>query len=207
MMAGIGPFAVPAALRGCKVYANDLNPKSYEYLCANVQVNRVEANVVVYNACGRAFFLSLMQRSVALPAAATDVTAPAGLLGAPASGSPLRFGPFSHVLMNLPASALTFLDVFVGAFDRDVWKAPLPRVHCHCFSKSEDPAADVIAQAERIMGCTIPGAEASVVRDVAPQKLMMCLTFIVPDSVAWRSSDGAAQSEAEAERKRQRVEG
>ena len=25
--------------------------------------------------------------------------------------------------------------------------APLPRVHCYCFSKSADPAADVIAQA------------------------------------------------------------
>eukprot|EP00966_Prymnesium_polylepis_P126914 2935172-Prymnesium_polylepis.1 len=45
MMAGIGPFAVPAALRGCRVYANDLNPKSHEYLCANVRANRVEARV------------------------------------------------------------------------------------------------------------------------------------------------------------------
>eukprot|EP00966_Prymnesium_polylepis_P226448 5238292-Prymnesium_polylepis.1 len=133
-----------------------------------------------------------------------------GLLSAPPAGdAPLRFGPFSHVLMNLPASALEFLDTFVGAFDRARWTAPLPRVHCYCFSKAEDPAADVIERAERIMGCTIPGATASVVRDVAPQKLMMCLTFVVPESVAWRggAAGGAGADEEEAERKRQRVDG
>ncbi|EOD18708.1 hypothetical protein EMIHUDRAFT_243552 [Emiliania huxleyi CCMP1516] len=47
----------------------------------------------------------------------------------------LAFGPFSHILMNLPASALEFLDALVGAFDAETWHAPLPRVHCYCFSK------------------------------------------------------------------------
>lgn len=41
MMAGIGPFALPAAKKGCSVYANDLNPKSFEYLVGNIAKNKV----------------------------------------------------------------------------------------------------------------------------------------------------------------------
>lgn len=39
---GVGPYAVPAAKNnGCVVFANDLNPASYEYLCENVKLNKV----------------------------------------------------------------------------------------------------------------------------------------------------------------------
>lgn len=42
VMAGIGPFAVPAALAGQRVVkANDLNPNAYDALKANVALNRV----------------------------------------------------------------------------------------------------------------------------------------------------------------------
>ena len=42
MFAGIGPFAIlAAATRGCTVYANDLNPRSYYYLCQNININKV----------------------------------------------------------------------------------------------------------------------------------------------------------------------
>jgi hypothetical protein len=43
VFAGVGPFAIPAARKGCAVWANDLNPASYEFLRKNVVKNRVSA--------------------------------------------------------------------------------------------------------------------------------------------------------------------
>ncbi|SPO20876.1 related to met-10 protein [Ustilago trichophora] len=41
VMAGVGPFAVPAAKRGTWVLANDLNPSSHESLIKNAKINKV----------------------------------------------------------------------------------------------------------------------------------------------------------------------
>lgn len=178
MMAGIGPFAVPAAARGCRVYANDLNPQSAKWLRTNVQLNKVQRRVAVSAVCGREFVRGLLR----VGSAAEGASDPGWH----------QFGTFSHVLMNLPASALDFLDVFVGAFPRALWRAPLPRIHCYCFSKALDPQADVIQRAEQVMGCAIPGATAHIVRDVAPSKLMLCVEFDLPES-AWDDAAAAAE--------------
>jgi len=39
MFAGVGPFAVPAAAKGCVVHANDLNPESARYCKLNFERN------------------------------------------------------------------------------------------------------------------------------------------------------------------------
>ena len=42
VFAGVGPFALPAAKKGCGVLANDLNPESYKWLAHNVESNKVK---------------------------------------------------------------------------------------------------------------------------------------------------------------------
>lgn len=41
VFAGVGPFAVPAAKKGCGVLGNDLNPSSVRYFLKNVEDNKV----------------------------------------------------------------------------------------------------------------------------------------------------------------------
>jgi len=41
VMAGVGPFAIPAAKQRVFVYANDLNPESYKSLVGNIKTNKV----------------------------------------------------------------------------------------------------------------------------------------------------------------------
>lgn len=45
VFAGVGPFAIPAAKKGCGVLANDLNPSSYKYLTVNISDNKVRQNI------------------------------------------------------------------------------------------------------------------------------------------------------------------
>ena len=48
MMAGIGPFALPAGKKGVFVYANDLNPESYECLKEGIVRNKVCVAIWVF---------------------------------------------------------------------------------------------------------------------------------------------------------------
>ena len=150
MMCGIGPFAIPLALKGCRVYANDLNPKSFQYLQENIHLNKVTDRIEAFNLDARAFIDHLFEQQI----------------------------EFSQVLMNLPATALEFLDVFrAGRFD--YWQGTLPTVHCYCFSSEEDPKQDVKRRAEEILGTTIQD-KIRIVRDVAPNKVMLCVSFQIP---------------------------
>ena len=46
-MAGVGPFAVPAAKKGCSVFGNDLNPESVKWMEINRVKNKVRQSLSV----------------------------------------------------------------------------------------------------------------------------------------------------------------
>ena len=178
LMAGVGPFAVPLTAhseRNIIVHANDLNPASYKYLMINKQKNKCD-NLYGYNMCGRAFVHHLCDQGI----------------------------DFDHVIMNLPASAPEFLDAFHGFTG-----TTLPRIHVHCFSSKDDDADDqAIQRCAKALGCPLDkqdhNVSVKIVRDVAPNKNMLCVSFNLPEQVRElpRILSAPAESKEEPEAKR-----
>ena len=154
-----------------------------------------------------------------------------------------------EVIMNLPASATEFLDVFIGYGRRyeqtdskmdmaemiATSSIPMPRIHVYGFSVAADPVSDMAARAAAVLQCqpedicvnpqvgglgkckkrkhdsldsldsstsadpdsvnqtaeaeSVDVADsigsAHIVRDVAPNKVMVCLSFILPRKVRY----------------------
>jgi tRNA (guanine37-N1)-methyltransferase len=158
VMAGIGPFAVPAGKKRVFVWANDLNPESFACLTDAIARNKVAEYVKPFNQDGHKFIKEAAaelwgtQHSVAVKAKAkrdATISAKEGSAGS-------RFKTvvqktlqqpraFDHFVMNLPATALEFLPSFVGLYStipdmsRD---APLPWIHVYCFNTKSDDNVD-----------------------------------------------------------------
>lgn len=170
VFAGIGPFAVPAAKKGCTVYANDLNPHSYYWLQENLQLNKVKGAYETYNMDGREFIRTVVKEK---------------LVHHWSRESPLEKNIAYHIIMNLPAMAVQFLDAFCGLFaehhseQQKSWPSySEPQVYCYAFTKAEDGEKDVVEQAEKYLGSSL-GSDHAVrfVRQVAPNKEMYCIMF------------------------------
>ncbi|PWA90349.1 tRNA transferase Trm5/Tyw2 [Artemisia annua] len=248
MFAGIGPFAIPAAQKGCLVYANDLNPDSVRYLKINADINKVNANLRAYNMDARIFMSQLMavpngeskdnastvdssvkcntQENVKanseernagdnlcsqagdnissnneanVAATESSIEENGSLKCAEAHVAVKSKGsknkrlktsvPFTdkswehidHVIMNLPASALQFLDVFRGLIQRKYWKGSLPWIHCYCFIRASETQESVVSEAESLLNAKIHEPIFHRVRDVAPNKAMYCFSFQLPE--------------------------
>ena len=231
VMAGVGPFAVPAGKKGVIVWASDLNPDSYVSLKDAIGRNHVSHFVRAFNKDARTFipeavrslveiaktepFIYLPHKPVrhAAKRSADHSSDPNGIAKAPRL-TPQAKPPipvpstFAHFVMNLPASATTFLPSFIGshagmeALFEPHTDTKLPMVHVHCFTaKSEDPEVEkraVLAEVSRELGVEIGKDEASRregevtvwdVRDVAPKKRMLCVSFRIPKEVAFKTTD------------------
>lgn len=205
MFAGVGPFAIPAAKKGCTIYGNDLNPASYEALLKNAKLNRVEDKIHAFNMDGRDFVRKMVQLS--FPPTSSSSSSSSTDQGRQGNASKI-LKPFTHVVMNLPASAVEFVDVFQGLYSAHR-QATLPMIHCYCFSKSQSPGEDAKEQVERKLGSSLT-SQCSVhcVRDVAPKKVMVCVSFKLPESVAFADiserCDGESKRQRDDSRKLQR---
>jgi len=174
VFAGVGPFSVPAARnKGCVVYANDLNPESFKYLTLNAKNNKVEKLVHLHNLDGREFLRKMFTSD---DGAGKTIT---------------------RIVMNLPALAVEFLDVFRGMFDKGNTPMKPPMVHCYGFSSEADTKADIVKQAEKALGCSIEPTEVYIVRDVSPSKEMLCLSFPLPVSSCMRSDQTTTEPSSE----------
>lgn len=178
VFAGVGPFAIPAAKKGCTVYANDLNPHSYEALVENARRNSVSRQLHAFNMDGREFLQQIAPKLINK--------------SLECSSSPLIS---SHIIMNLPAEAVLFLGTLRGLYSsaphnkRD--SIVLPTVHCYCFSKSEQPDKLSLEMVEKNLGTCLAKGTYTVfnVRTVAPKKLMMRVSFTLPAQIAFSDSD------------------
>ncbi|XP_010930219.1 tRNA (guanine(37)-N(1))-methyltransferase 2 isoform X1 [Elaeis guineensis] len=262
MFAGVGPFSIPAAQKGCVVYANDLNPDSVRYLRINAKINKVEDCVFAYNLDARAFVRQLMSvpdseikpesqdtvlkecqtnnlianregrsehgklavdnkeildagknvqdhmddSSTIANAAAkrrSEISDEASVIKGNTNkrirGFKLSISKayehVDHIIMNLPASALQFLDVFKDLLQRKYWKGPLPWIHCYCFIRSSETTESILAEAEKALNAKIAEPLFHRVRDVAPNKAMYCLSFRLPAESCFKHVEDASKPE------------
>lgn len=149
MFAGVGPFAIPAAAhKKCTVYANDLNPDSYHALIANAALNKCTVKAFCMDAREFARKMFFEEKN------------------------PVQA---DHLIMNLPASAHEFLDVFKGTTVQCL-------IHCYVFVKKfereEEQREAAIGLIEDVLHLTsVDVHNVHHVRNVAPNKEMMCVSF------------------------------
>ena len=162
--AGVGPFAIPAALKGVTVYANDLNPDSTKYMKMNAEKNKV--NIEIETMDVREYMKKIVLEKHIQP---------------------------DYILMNLPATAVEFLDVIPEL------KLEHCIIHCYGFSAYED-ARDLVQRANELLKKEYQ-IDIRKVRDVAPKKLMFCLAIHVNQEDLKREFNESEKDIPDAKRK------
>jgi len=170
--AGVGPFAVPAG-KICKVFCNDLNPESFKWLVKNIQLNKKSKNVIECQNLDARIFIRTTFKSKLVDIYTENVDRITNI----------------HVVMNLPALAISFLNAFQGLLHehKHLKKKAiiLPQVHVYGFTKSEKPESDIQQQCELNLGVKLDSKHLGgiyFVRNVAPNKDMYRASFLIPQS-------------------------
>lgn len=172
IFAGIGPFAIPIAKKGqvskknpigIEIFANDLNPDSVRYLKENLQLNKISNDKFhLFNLDGGDF---IKQQFPSVLKEYFDQAKGYKSL---------------HIIMNLPALAVTFLTHFRNLlspqefekwseFKASIW------VHVYAFSREDEDLTKECCK--HLQVDEISGLKVHYVRDVAPNKEMFRVTF------------------------------
>ncbi|KAH9500950.1 tRNA (guanine(37)-N1)-methyltransferase [Bulinus truncatus] len=201
VFAGIGPFSVPLAKRKhCLVWANDLNPYSFEYLNKNFELNKVKLSTVkTFNMDGRDFIKTvlkpdLVERIKKLSGHRCNKSISFEKETSDDKESELHETSCrSFIIMNLPAIAVEFLSEFNSLLhdlpedlrSAEVLDRALPEVLCYAFTPKTDPEEELKPRAQLFLSHPLPSNySCRVVRNVAPNKEMVCLSFkLWPDLV------------------------
>ena len=191
---GVGPLALRACKKGVKVYANDLNPDSYEFLNNNIKINKLDkGNFVIktYNMDAREFIktlINLTKINIDEDEENADKIFPVDL-------------HIDHIYMNLPKDAIEFMDIFVGLFKgckENIYNnTNLPIVHVYGFAKiNEEPHEYLkkrIAKAFKMkyelfkQECEKDIQNIENVRDISNKKVVYCIDMKIPSIVAFEN--------------------
>jgi len=199
MFAGIGPFAIPLAKKGCEVYASDLNPDSVNFCKQNAKLNKVKS----INISRQDAKLAIKEK---LPNILMDKTK-------------TKSSSNVHVLMNLPKDAVTFLDGFVHCISSELVHKNLRSemsvkdikpitIHCYCFAHidmKKDYFEELIKEKLKMGGLSQNEIDVIFtgdwlnlhrVRSVAPNKDMFCCQFQLDYKVLLQPVDEPARKKA-----------
>lgn len=171
VFAGVGPFSIPAAKKGCITLANDLNPDSVKWLHTNVALNKLKDNITVCNKDGHEFIKQDVRSHLLT----------------------LQPGNYSiHIAMNLPGLATDFLPSFKNLFSekeiQHIKLLPVPKIYVYTFSKGLDNPSQIALKAvEDSFNLELDNEILDVffVRDVAPNKKMMRVTILLTDNILY----------------------
>jgi len=203
--AGVGPFTIPYAkrvstainerkklkqspLQNVTIYANDLNPSSVEYLKSNVKLNKATDHVQSSCLCAREFLQKLVKEKIGFTHFVMNFPA-----GAP---------EFLDEFRGLYASW-------------DGENVEMPIVLCYCFAREELCPSQPLARAARTLYGIANGentplnystdltleqsddqavlertqfdkiASVRLVRNIAPKKWHVCVSFQLPKQIAF----------------------
>jgi tRNA (guanine37-N1)-methyltransferase len=183
VFAGVGPFAVPAGKKKCFVFANDLNPASFQWLQRNVTKNKVHGFVKCFNQDGKDFIKTTISTDI-MDRMKTWIEN---------KDSVDAFDFINkkfHIVMNLPAIAVEFLDSLWGILKEESQLIPPElhvMVHVYCFIKDiEEFKEKALQLVEAQLKYKLPKEnifQIIMVRNVAPNKEMLRVSFTLPHCI------------------------